>query len=192
MTGLRYAAHVLATSGAGPVEVIRGLNQIMLEHGHPGDIEIANVVHAQLDTATGRLTSLQRRPPAPDRPRPFAGDPRHAPPRSHPRPPAARYRWPALGVRAEVDHLEQHTDLGSRWALIGFTETHRTPWSGHRAGPQRPAGGPERPAGRDPGRPPGDHRGRLRPGPGRQPHRRHRGDRPHRGRPGPHPTSPPA
>jgi DNA-binding response OmpR family regulator len=122
MTGLRYAAHVLATNGAGPVDVIRGLNQIMLEHGHPGDIEIATVVHAQLDTATGRLAycNAGHLPLIALAPPPATHDvPGTCPAQARPLPGIGGL---PLGVRSEVDHREQHTDLGPRWALIGFTD----------------------------------------------------------------------
>jgi serine phosphatase RsbU (regulator of sigma subunit) len=122
MTGLRYSAHVLATSGAGPVDVIRGLNQIMLEHGHPGDIEIATVVHGQLDSATGRLTYCNAghlplialaSPPATHHV-PGAG-----PTQVRPLPGSGGL---PLGVYSATDHREQHADLGPNWALIGFTD----------------------------------------------------------------------
>jgi PAS domain S-box-containing protein len=57
MSRLRYTVRILADSGASPAGVITRLNQVMHDPDRPGlNIEIATLVHAQLDPATGAMT----------------------------------------------------------------------------------------------------------------------------------------
>jgi PAS domain S-box-containing protein len=55
MARLRTAVRMLATSGVSPAGVMRRLNDLMHETELSSDIDLATLVHAQLDPATGTL-----------------------------------------------------------------------------------------------------------------------------------------
>ncbi|MBL8931550.1 MAG: SpoIIE family protein phosphatase [Kineosporiaceae bacterium] len=56
MTRLRALVRMLATSGASPAGVLRRLNDVMQDGDLGLDIELATLVHGQLDPRTGLLT----------------------------------------------------------------------------------------------------------------------------------------
>jgi PAS domain S-box-containing protein len=117
MTRLRYAAHMLATTGASPAGVLTRLNQVVHDAAGPLDeLPLVTIVHAQLDLATSVLTYSS------------AG---HMPLLVFPAaaPTIERLTWPLpstggppIGVVADMKYTQHETPLDRGCVLIGFTD----------------------------------------------------------------------
>jgi PAS domain S-box-containing protein len=119
MSRLRYATRMLATTGAGPAEVITRLNRVMLDPDRPSpDIEIATIVHAQLDPATAAMTYCSAgHPPMINLP---GGDHPHTGPRTAW--PIPALGGPPIGVLQGLTYTEHHITLTPGDLLIGYTD----------------------------------------------------------------------
>jgi serine phosphatase RsbU (regulator of sigma subunit) len=117
MTRLRYAARMLATTGASPAGVLTRLNQVVHDAAGPQEeLPLVTIVHAQLDLATSVLTysSAGHMPllvlPAAD-------------------PTIERLTWPLpstggppIGVVTDFKYTQLETPLDPGCVLIGFTD----------------------------------------------------------------------
>ncbi|HEX2809985.1 MAG TPA: PAS domain S-box protein, partial [Kineosporiaceae bacterium] len=117
MTRLRYAARMLATTGASPAGVLTRLNQVVHAAAGPQEeLPLVTIVHAQLDLATSVLTysSAGHMPllvlPAAD-------------------PTIERLTWPLpstggppIGVVTDYRYTQLETPLDPGCVLIGFTD----------------------------------------------------------------------
>lgn len=124
MSQLRHATRMLATSGADPATVVTRLNQVMINGEHPGtDIEIATLVHAQLDPTTGVMTYCDAGHlpllVIPPRPAPDPGSEQGSDPVAWPLPPLGN---PPLGAVAHPTYLQGQVTLPPASTLIGFTD----------------------------------------------------------------------
>ena len=117
MTRLRYAARMLATSGASPCGVLTRLNQVVHATATAQDeVDLVTIVHAQLDLATNTLTYSS------------AG---HMPLLILPAADEAdqRLTWPLpstggppIGVLESANYAEHQVVLDPGCLLIGFTD----------------------------------------------------------------------